>query len=102
MIRAATMRKVRGMFRAREGANPYCGEIGELHVEKEVRIETILPTYRKAEVIKALLTAHPYEEPAFDLYPLQKLLATGRSRRYRRIGNSGNRVGILKAYQENL
>ena len=60
-----------GMFRAREGANPYCGEIGELHVEKEVRIETILPTYRKAEVIKALLTAHPYEEPAFDLYPLQ-------------------------------
>ena len=48
------------------------GEIGELHVEKEVRIETILPTYRKAEVIKALLSAaHPYEEPAFDLYPLQ-------------------------------
>ncbi len=59
------------MFRALESANPYCGKIGELHVEKETRIETILPTYRKAEVIKALLTAHPYEEPAFDLYPLQ-------------------------------
>ncbi len=60
-----------GMFRALESANPYCGKIGELHVEKETRIETILPTYRKAEVIKALLAAHPYEEPAFDLYPLQ-------------------------------
>ena len=60
-----------GMFRAREGDNPYCGEIGELHIEKEVRVETILPAYRKAEVIKVLLAAHPYEEPAFDLYPLQ-------------------------------
>lgn len=59
------------MFRAREGDNPYCGEIGELHIEKEVRVETILPAYRKAEVIKVLLAAHPYEEPAFDLYPLQ-------------------------------
>ena len=60
-----------GMFRALESANPYCGKIGELHVEKETRIETILPAYRKAEAIKALLAAHPYEEPAFDLYPLQ-------------------------------
>ena len=60
-----------GMFRALESANPYCGKIGERHVEKETRIETILPAYRKAEAIKALLAAHPYEEPAFDLYPLQ-------------------------------
>ncbi|WP_281644912.1 Nif3-like dinuclear metal center hexameric protein [Bacteroides zoogleoformans] len=60
-----------GTFRAQEGAHPYCGRIGELHAEKEVRIETILPAYKKEVVIKALLAAHPYEEPAFDLYPLQ-------------------------------
>ena len=60
-----------GTFRAQEGTNPYCGSIGEMHQEKEVRIETILPVYKKVEAIKALLAAHPYEEPAFDIYPIQ-------------------------------
>ncbi len=60
-----------GTFRAKEGTHPFCGTIGELHREGEVRIETILPSFKKAEAIKALLMAHPYEEPVFDLYPLQ-------------------------------
>nr|WP_302831312.1 Nif3-like dinuclear metal center hexameric protein [uncultured Bacteroides sp.] len=60
-----------GMFRAKKGVQPYCGEIGELHIEKEVRIETILPAYRKWDAVKALLAVHPYEEPAFDFYSLQ-------------------------------
>ncbi len=60
-----------GTFRASEGTHPFCGNIGELHTEKEVRIETVLPAYKKTEAIKALLHAHPYEEPAYDLYPLQ-------------------------------
>ena len=37
-----------GTFRARKGANPYCGAIGELHTEREVRIETIIPAYKKS------------------------------------------------------
>ena len=60
-----------GTFRAKEGTHPYCGLIGELHEEKEVRIETILPAYRKTEILKILSDVHPYEEPAFDFYPLQ-------------------------------
>lgn len=60
-----------GTFRAQEGANPFCGNIGELHHEAEVRIETILPAYKKGEAIRALVAAHPYEEPAYDVYPLQ-------------------------------
>lgn len=60
-----------GTFRALEGANPFCGEINELHFENEVRIETILPAYLKTSVTRALLSVHPYEEPAFDFYPLQ-------------------------------
>ncbi len=60
-----------GTFRAQEGTHPYCGAVGELHIEAEVRIETIVPAYRKAEAVRALLKVHPYEEPAFDLYPLQ-------------------------------
>lgn len=62
--------KGEGTFRAGEGTNPFCGSIGELHHEEEVRIETIVPAFRKAEATRALLAAHPYEEPAFDLYPL--------------------------------
>ncbi|MGI6073294.1 MAG: Nif3-like dinuclear metal center hexameric protein [Fermentimonas sp.] len=60
-----------GTFRAKEKANPYVGEIGELHTEDEVRVETIIPVYRKVEVVRALLSVHPYEEPVFDLYPLE-------------------------------
>lgn len=60
-----------GTFRAQEGTHPFCGKVGELHRENEVRIETVLPAYRKSEAVKALLAAHPYEEPAFDIYPLQ-------------------------------
>ncbi len=59
-----------GTFRAGDDTNPYVGEKGKLHSEKEVRVETILPTYLKGRVVKALLKAHPYEEVAYDLYPL--------------------------------
>ncbi|MEG1006638.1 MAG: Nif3-like dinuclear metal center hexameric protein [Bacteroides sp.] len=67
--------KGEGTFRAGEGTNPFCGSIGELHHEEEVRIETIVPAFRKAEATRAVLAAHPYEEPAFDLYPLQNTWA---------------------------
>lgn len=60
-----------GTFRAHPGSNPFSGKIGEKHREKEVRIETIFPFYKKNEVIKALLSAHPYEEPAYDIYAVQ-------------------------------
>lgn len=60
-----------GTFEAGEGANPFCGSVGSLHKEEEVRIDTIMPSYIKGRVVKALLAAHPYEEPAFDIYPLQ-------------------------------
>ncbi len=65
--------KGEGTFRAKEGCHPFCGEIGAVHTEKEVRIETILPSYRKAAVLRALLSVHPYEEPAYDFYPLDNV-----------------------------
>ena len=60
-----------GTFKANEGCNPFCGEVGELHREEEVCIETVLPAYLKNKVIAALLKAHPYEEPAYDIYQLK-------------------------------
>jgi len=59
-----------GTFRAGEASDPFCGEIGELHTEPEIRIETIVPFFRKSAVLRALLASHPYEEPAYDFYPL--------------------------------
>ncbi len=65
--------KGQGSFRAGEGADPYVGEKGDLHFEDETRVETIFPKYLKDEVLSALFTAHPYEEVAYDLYPLENL-----------------------------
>lgn len=60
-----------GTFRAGEGCHPFCGKVGELHTEREVRIETVLPAYKKGALLRALLSVHPYEEPALDFYKLE-------------------------------
>ncbi len=62
-----------GTFRGGENTNPFVGKIGELQYEKEVRIETILPIYKQSDVLRALLAVHPYEEPAYDFYPIANL-----------------------------
>lgn len=60
-----------GTFRAGSETDPYCGEKGILHAEKEYKLEVILPVFKQKEVLQALLAVHPYEEPAYDLYMLQ-------------------------------
>lgn len=60
-----------GTFKAQENAHPFVGEHNEFHAEPETRIEVILPSYLKNSVVNALLQAHPYEEPAYDLIPLE-------------------------------
>ncbi len=60
----------KGTFKAGEGANPYVGNMGAMHTESEVRIETVMPAYLKNKVVNALVQAHPYEEVAYDIYPL--------------------------------
>lgn len=62
-----------GSFRANEQAQPYVGQKGEIHFEKEARFETIFPAFAQARVVNALLQAHPYEEVAYDIYPLDNL-----------------------------
>jgi dinuclear metal center YbgI/SA1388 family protein len=60
----------KGSFRANEHANPFVGKANEIHFEEEVRIETILPSYLLNKVIQSMIAAHPYEEVAYDVYPL--------------------------------
>jgi dinuclear metal center YbgI/SA1388 family protein len=64
-----------GTFRAGEGANPFVGELDKLHFEKEVRIESVFPVYLKNKIVSAMLHAHPYEEVAYDIYPIENQFA---------------------------
>jgi len=59
-----------GTFRGGEGTSPSVGEAGREERVAELRLETVFPVERQAEVIAALRRAHPYEEPAFDVYEL--------------------------------
>jgi dinuclear metal center YbgI/SA1388 family protein len=59
-----------GTFRGDDNTNPYVGEKGKQHQEKEIKIETIYPQHIESQLLKALFKAHPYEEVAFDLIPL--------------------------------
>jgi hypothetical protein len=59
-----------GTFLGGEGTAPALGARGvEEHVP-ELRVETVVPEGRIREAIAALKLAHPYEEPAYDVYPL--------------------------------
>ena len=59
-----------GTFRALESAHPFVGEKNIPHKEPEIRMETIFPKFLENTIISALLKAHPYEEVAYDIYPL--------------------------------
>ncbi|HRD62317.1 MAG TPA: Nif3-like dinuclear metal center hexameric protein, partial [Nocardioides sp.] len=59
-----------GRFRPLEGANPTIGAVGSLEVVDEVRIECVLVRAARTRVVRALLAAHPYEEPAYDVVEL--------------------------------
>jgi hypothetical protein len=59
-----------GTFRGLPGASPTVGTVGADERVSELRLETVFPEDRHSDVIAALRAAHPYEEPAFDIYPL--------------------------------
>jgi hypothetical protein len=59
-----------GTFRGGEGTSPALGESGKEERVAELRVETVVPEGRIREALVALVLAHPYEEPAYDVYPL--------------------------------
>ncbi|WP_027365804.1 Nif3-like dinuclear metal center hexameric protein [Desulfotruncus alcoholivorax] len=60
-----------GTFLPMEGSNPFIGTEGRLEQVEEVRIETVIRKSDLGQVLKAMFEAHPYEEVAYDLYPLE-------------------------------
>lgn len=59
-----------GRFKPLEGANPAIGQVGQQEEVEEERIEVVCPKNKAKEIIAAIKEVHPYEEVAFDIYPL--------------------------------
>lgn len=72
-----------GTFLPLEGSTPFLGQQGKLEYAEELRLETIIPESLARRAVTAMIKAHPYEEVAYDLYPLSN---PGRARGHGRIG----------------
>lgn len=62
-----------GTFKAGQSTNPFVGSKGKRHYEKEERIETVFPAHLEGHILTALIDSHPYEEVAYDIYPLNNI-----------------------------
>ncbi|MGH3563152.1 MAG: YqfO family protein, partial [Mycobacterium sp.] len=62
-----------GQFLPRDGASPTIGRVGAVERVAEDRVEVVAPARARGLVWAALRAAHPYEEPAFDVFALQPL-----------------------------
>lgn len=59
-----------GTFKPLEGTNPFIGTTNKIEKVEEIKIETIVTEVQLHQTVQAMLNAHPYEEVAYDLYPL--------------------------------
>lgn len=59
-----------GQFRPLEGSDPYIGQKGRVESVPEWRLELLVEEALAADVKKALIAAHPYEEPAYEFLPV--------------------------------
>jgi dinuclear metal center YbgI/SA1388 family protein len=60
-----------GTFLPQNGAKPYIGQKGKLEFVKEVRIECVVESDNLSSLVSAVIAAHPYEEPAYDVIRLE-------------------------------
>jgi dinuclear metal center YbgI/SA1388 family protein len=69
-----------GTFLGNADSNPTIGQAGRLETVAEIRLEVVVPANRLNAVIAAMRSAHSYEEPAFDVYPLKGKPGPGEGR----------------------
>ncbi|MDF2522163.1 MAG: putative cyclohydrolase 1 type 2 [Clostridia bacterium] len=87
-----------GTFLPEEGTHPFIGEPGKLEETDEIKLSTIVPQGSLNKAIKALLKTHPYEEPAYDILPMENL---GKSYGLGRLGQLENET-TLALYAETV
>lgn len=63
----------RGQFRPLEGSDPFLGKTGEVETVEEYKVELVCEDSLIREALAALKRAHPYEEPAYEIYRLEDL-----------------------------
>jgi dinuclear metal center YbgI/SA1388 family protein len=59
-----------GTYLPGANTNPYLGKKGQRHEEMEARVEVIFPAWLQGKIVRAMMVNHPYEEVAYDIYPL--------------------------------
>ena len=62
-----------GQFKPLSGSQPYIGEHDKVELVSEYRVETICSDEHIKTVLSALIKAHPYETPAYDVWPIKTL-----------------------------
>ncbi len=67
---AFSMIKVTGVWRSLEGSDPFIGKTGEISVEEEIKVEFSVREEDLENVIRTIVSVHPYEEPAIDVIPM--------------------------------
>lgn len=92
----------KGSFRANEEANPFVGKQGELHYEEELRFETIVPAHLLHQARDAMLQSHPYEEPAYDIYPLENSYPLAGAGAIGQLKEAMNEKAVLDLIKEKL
>ncbi|HBX47994.1 MAG TPA: Nif3-like dinuclear metal center hexameric protein [Clostridiaceae bacterium] len=70
----------KGTFKPLKGSNPFIGEVGNMEYTDEVRIETIVKEDQIKETLNRVLEVHPYEEVAYDIFPLKNEIKRGTGR----------------------
>ncbi|MBH5318114.1 Nif3-like dinuclear metal center hexameric protein [Paenibacillus sp. GSMTC-2017] len=88
-----------GTFKPGDGTKPFIGKQGELEKVDEVRIETIVPYSLHRKTVNAMLKAHPYEEVAYDLYPVDlkgRTFGLGRAGKLKQSTTLGELAELLK------
>lgn len=80
-----------GTFKPLPGAQPFVGTVGTREYVEEVRLEVLLRRGETGAAVNAMLKAHPYEEPAFDLYPLRN---RGEERGLGRVGRLASPMAL--------
>ena len=62
-----------GQFRPLPGSEPYQGQIDRLECLEEIKVETLIEEHDVREVLTALLDTHPYQQPAYAVFPMLTL-----------------------------
>ncbi|MBU6954297.1 MULTISPECIES: YqfO family protein [unclassified Hahella] len=62
-----------GQFRPLDGSSPFLGSVGEVELVEEYKVELVVEDALIASVVAAMKLAHPYEEPAYDVYRLESI-----------------------------